>query len=355
MANYDVVVIGAGFAGLACAREIARRGLGVLVLERKPKAGDRIHTTGILVKEAQDEWAAPAHLVREITRVRVYAPSLRSAAVERAGYFFLATDTGGLLEWLLQETRNWGVDIRLGATFQGATQEHGRWTVAGANVDCRFLVGADGARSQVAKLLGLDRNLRYLKGVEYAYEPLPDAELSLHCFMDKHFAPGYIGWVLPGVGVTQVGLACHSGNTVDLPGFIRRIDPLFGLSQRRILEKRGGIIPIGGLLRNFYREGAMLVGDAAGMVSPLTAGGIHRAYLYGRLAGQAISDHLLEGGPQPGEAIRKRYPRRRWQHAARWTYDHLPAGTMLDALLGMPRLFRRVAGKIFFDRMSWPK
>ena len=207
MANYDVVVIGAGFAGLACAREIARRGLGVLVLERKPKAGDRIHTTGILVKEAQDEWAAPAHLVREITRVRVYAPSLRSAAVERAGYFFLATDTGGLLEWLLQETRDSGVDIRLGEAFQGATQEQGQWTVAAANVDCRFLVGADGARSQVAKLLGLDRNLRYLKGVEYAYEPLPDAELSLHCFMDKHFAPGYIGWVLPGVGVTQVGLA----------------------------------------------------------------------------------------------------------------------------------------------------
>ena len=161
----------------------------------------------------------------------------------------------GLLEWLLQETRDSGVDIRLGEAFQGATQKEGQWTVDGANVDCRFLVGADGARSQVAKLLGLDRNLRYLKGVEYAYEPLPDAELSLHCFMDKHFAPGYIGWVLPGVGATQVGLACHSGNTVDLPGFIRRIDPLFGLSQRRILEKRGGIIPIGGLLRNFYREG----------------------------------------------------------------------------------------------------
>ena len=191
--------------------------------------------------------------------------------------------------------------------------------------------------------------------MEYAYEPLPDAELSLHCFVDREFAPGYIGWVLPGVGVTQVGLACHSSHTVDLPGFIRRIDSLFNLSERRILEKRGGIIPIGGLLRNFHGEGVMLLGDAAGMVSPLTAGGIHRAYLYGRLGGQAIADHFFAGGPHPGAVIRNSYPRRPWQHAARWLYDHLPAAAVLEAMLRMPLVFRRVAGKIFFDRMSWPE
>lgn len=83
------------------------------------------------------------------------------------------------------------------------------------------------------------------------------------------------------VGAGFAGLACLSSHSVDLRGFIRRIDPLFGLSGRRVLEKRGGIIPIGGLLRNFFSEGVMLLGDAAGMVSPLTAGGIHRAYLYG--------------------------------------------------------------------------
>ena len=97
MADYDVVVAGAGFAGLACARELAGRGLEVLVLEKKPRAADHIHTTGILVKEAQEEWAAPKALVREIKRVRVYGPSLRSAAVERDEYFFLATDAAGMV------------------------------------------------------------------------------------------------------------------------------------------------------------------------------------------------------------------------------------------------------------------
>ena len=353
--DYDVVVVGGGFAGLACARELAGQGLEVLVLEKKRQAGQHIHTTGILVKEAQDEWAAPERLVREIRRVRVYGPSLRSAAVERDDYFFLATDTAGLLGWLQEETAVTGVEIRVGEAFSGARRERGHWVLEESRTTCRFLVGADGARSPVAKLMGLDRNTRYLKGVEYAYEPLDEAELSLHCFLDPEFAPGYIGWVLPGVGVTQVGLACHSSHTVDLRGFIRRIDPLFGLSQRRVLEKRGGIIPIGGLLRNIHGEGVMLLGDAAGMVSPLTAGGIHRAYLYGRLGGQAVARYLRDGGPHPGEVIRNGYPRRPWQHAARWIHDHLPVGALVEAALRMPLVFRRVAGKIFFDRMSWPE
>ena len=93
----------------------------------------------------------------------------------------------------------------------------------------------------------------------------------------------------------------------------------------------------------------------AGSWSAPTAGGIHRAYLYGRLGGQALAKYLKDGGPHPGEVVRRGYPRRPWQLAARWAYDHLPAGAMLEAALRMPLVFRRVAGKIFFDRMSWPE
>jgi digeranylgeranylglycerophospholipid reductase len=43
--TYDLVVVGAGFAGLACARRAALAGLRVLLLEKKPHAGARLHTT----------------------------------------------------------------------------------------------------------------------------------------------------------------------------------------------------------------------------------------------------------------------------------------------------------------------
>ena len=355
MAYHDVVIVGASFAGLACARELANHGLSVLVLERKSQPYNHIHTTGILVKEAQEEWPAPRSLVREIKRVRLYGPSLRSASIESNEYFFLATDTGRLIAWLQDEVRKLGVSVRLGTPFKDVERRNDRWLLNDVDSSCSYLVGADGARSTVAKWLGLGRNTKYLKGVEYAIEPSIDEELSLHCFVDPRFAKGYIGWVLPGVGMTQVGLAYHPSHAVDLSKFVNHIDPLFGLAGRRILEKRGGIIPIGGLLDDFYTDGAMLIGDAAGMVSPLTAGGIHRAYRYGRLSGTFIASYLLSNGQNPGSLIREIYPPRRWQRTARWAFDRLPMGLITEAVLRTPPAFRQIVEKIFFDRMNWPE
>ena len=309
-------MVGAGFAGLACARRAAERGLSVLVFERQSEPGERIHTTGILVKEAWEEWAAPERLVRRINRVRVYDPRHRFVELERDSYFFMATDTAGLLRHLVDETRRAGAEIRFGAPFESALG-------ADSEATCRFLVGADGARSRVAESFDLDTNRRLLKGVEWEYEPRSSDGDCLHCFIDPESAPGYIAWVVPGVAATQVGLAVHRHLRADLAKFVEKIDALFGLSGRRVLEKRGGVIPIGGLLKNFHSDRVMLVGDAAGMVSPLTAGGIHQGYRFGKLAADAIADHL-DGGPHPGPVVRRAYPSHTLKRAARWGFDHLP-------------------------------
>ena len=348
--SYDVVVVGAGFAGLACARRVAERGLSVLVLERQSEPGEQIHTTGILVKEAWEEWEVPPHLVRKINRVRIYTPSHRFVELERESYFFMATDTGRLMRHLARETRRAGAEVRFGEKYQGVTAGRIHLTLDGSGVRCRFLVGADGARSSVAASIGLDRNRRLLKGVEWEFEPPAGAGDCLHCFVDPECAPGYIGWVVPGVGVTQVGLAVHFHDGASLPKFIGKIDGLFGLSGRQVLEKRGGVIPIGGLLRDFYGDRVLLIGDAAGMVSPLTAGGIHNAYRYGRLAADAVADHLAAGGPHPGEVVRRAYPRLTLKHAARWSYDRLPVAWALETGLVTRNLLRSLGERVFFDQ-----
>ena len=356
-----MVVVGAGFAGLACARRVAERGLSVLVLDRQPAPGVQIHTTGILVKEAWEEWRAPAGVVRRIERVRVYTPRHRSVELGREGYFFMATDTGRLMRHLVDETRRAGAEVRFGERFRGVAPDGGPapggsvapggrpLSLNGSGASCRFLVGADGARSQVAESFGLDRNRRLLKGMEWEFEPIGGTDDCLHCFIDPECAPGYIGWVVPGVGMTQVGLAAHRHRRADMRAFVAKIDGLFGLSGRAVLAKRGGVIPIGGLLRHFHRERVLLLGDAAGMVSPLTAGGIHNAYLYGKLAADAIADHLDGGGPHPGAVLRRAYPRQALKHAARWSFDHLPVAWALEAGLLTRNLFRRLAETVFFE------
>ncbi|WP_232207671.1 FAD-dependent oxidoreductase [Pseudoxanthomonas sp. J35] len=85
----DLVVVGASFAGAACAIAAAQRGLHVCVLERKRDPGDKLHTTGIIVKEAAEYTLLnqlPSTLVRRIEQVRLYAPSLEQVALAASGY-----------------------------------------------------------------------------------------------------------------------------------------------------------------------------------------------------------------------------------------------------------------------------
>ena len=91
----------------------------------------------------------------------------------------------------------------------------------------------------------------------------------------------------------------------------------------------------------------LLVGDAAGLVSPLTAGGIHTALGSGRFAGHAIADHLLHGAPEPGELLGREIPRFRTKRILRRLLDLRPPNAAYDALLGRPA-FRALAATLFF-------
>src|SRR5258708_32434226 len=108
----DCVVVGASFAGLACASVLARDGMRVSVLEKKADSGEKLHTTGIIVKDAVDQVALldglPAELVHRINGVRLYAPNLRHVDLAAPGYYFLATDTPRVMRWLAERTEQAG-------------------------------------------------------------------------------------------------------------------------------------------------------------------------------------------------------------------------------------------------------
>src|SRR5882672_7906675 len=102
----DCVVVGASFAGLACALALARRGARVTVLEKKADSGTKLHTTGIIVKDAIDQIALldnlPVALTRKIHGVRLYSPNLQFVDLAAPGYYFLATDTPNVMRWLAE-------------------------------------------------------------------------------------------------------------------------------------------------------------------------------------------------------------------------------------------------------------
>ena len=109
--KFDLAIIGGSFAGLACARSAALRGLKVVVLDAKPDPGAQVRTTGIVVKEASDEFDLPARLMRKVHGVRLYAPDDRSLDLSAPGYFFQASDMPGLMRWMADEAARAGATL----------------------------------------------------------------------------------------------------------------------------------------------------------------------------------------------------------------------------------------------------
>lgn len=342
---YDLVVVGASFAGLACARAAALAGLRVLVVDKKPAAGARLHTTGMIVKDAVDAipWLRdmPSQLVRRIEGVRLYAPNLTHVDLRAPGYYFWATDVPGVMQWMADLVRAAGAEVRFGTLYTSAhrQREHDPWSVvlgSGERVVSHYLVGADGPLSRVAKSLGLSQNRHFLFGVEHEYAQADLEPDFLHCFLDSELAPGYIGWGFAGVGVTQIGLARRvtpgsRQGRVDLAALLRKTEGRV-TPHGAPISIRAGMIPCGGRLPVVSRPGALLVGDAAGLVSPASAGGIHASLRSGEAAGEAVARFLAGHAADPARWLPAQYPAFRLKRALRavfewtqgdWTYNRL--------------------------------
>jgi digeranylgeranylglycerophospholipid reductase len=352
----DCVVVGASFAGLACATALARAGMRVTVLERKADVGEKLHTTGIIVKDAIDQIALldglPTACVRRIDGVRLYAPSLRHVDLSAPGYYFLATDTPQLMRWLADRAVQAGATIAHQTSFVTAERIQSGFDLGHAGTT-RFIVGADGPNSRVAQMMGLGRNTKFLFGVEHEYAGIEMKEPHrLHCFIDRRLAPGYIGWIVAGVGVVQVGLAgrVQSGRltaTEAMAPFLEKIASIVDFSGMKPVSIRAGMIPCGGIVRPVAARRVMLVGDAAGMVSPVTAGGIHTALKHGLAAGHAIADFLNGKSSDPSEGFIGSYPRFRLKRALRFLFDHCQSDLAFNLLLGT-RPMRAAASIVYF-------
>jgi flavin-dependent dehydrogenase len=213
-----------------------------------------------------------------------------------------------------------GVRIALATRYEG--RRDGEHLLAGPDgpvrVRARFLVGADGARSRVARELGLDRNRHLLVGAEEVFAVEDGSELpAFHCVLDPSLAPGYLAWVVNDGQHAHVGVA---GYPDRFPGGMRRALDRFaatapglsGAGRPERVERRGGPIPVGGLLRRIGCPDGLLVGDAAGAVSPLTAGGLDPCLRLSEHAADVLDAALRAGRPDPlagydGAALRARF------------------------------------------------
>ncbi|MDQ2976189.1 MAG: NAD(P)/FAD-dependent oxidoreductase [Acidobacteriota bacterium] len=368
MRDYDVVIIGAGLAGLQSARMLGRRGLKVLLVDRKTSLDTSIHTTGIFVRRTLEDFDIPEDCLGPAVRhVTLYSPSRRSMDLSSEHDEFRVGRMGLLytryLEHCLRAGVTWMPDTRYAG--HSALKDRVIVQLEGTNsspVTARYLVGADGANSRVARDLQLDLNREWIVGVEDVFTNIPLAgPPRLHCFLDPEIAPGYLAWAAHDGEETHIGVGGYASMFDPLRAldkFRSSLSGILDLSAAKQIERRGGRIPVGGVLRNIANERGLLIGDAAGAVSPLTAGGLDPCMRLSTLAARVIADYLETDDPSALEAysgslFRARFASRLWM---RRLVSNVRRPALIEAACAGLRLpvLNWFAWHVFFGRGSFP-
>src|SRR5690606_30255286 len=112
---------------------------------------------------------------------------------------------------------------------------------------------------------------------------------------------------------------------------------------------RAGVIPCGGVVRPVATERALLVGDSAGIVSPVTAGGIHTALKHGLAAGHAVAEFLEGKSEDPAHWFAATYPTFRIKRMLRYLFDHFQSDWFFNVMLSS-RPVRMAASQVYFHQ-----
>lgn len=369
MREFDVVIIGAGLAGLHTARELSRSGAKVLLADRKTDLSAGIHTTGIFVRKTFEDFDfPPGTLGKAVSRVVLYSPKLRSMPLASKKPEFRVGKMGALYNAYLKQC------IDVGAEFSGGTRYVSLRCGDGESivtlekngkrfgVKAKVVIGADGANSRVARDLGLDENREWIVGFEKVYSGVPpDGEPVLHCFLDAKLAPGYIAWATNDGDEVHVGVGGYAADfdpRKAVEEFEKRASKFVDLSRAELVETRGGRIPVGGVLRRIANANGLLIGDAAGAVSPLTAGGLDPCLRLSSLAAGVVLERLRTDDANvllrySGSLFRSRFISRLWMRRV-IAFFRSNALVEIGCAVLRTKPGTRLAKHVFFGRGSFP-
>ena len=294
-----MLVVGAGPAGSATAIHLARAGARVLLAEKARFPRDK-PCGGGLTGRAVRALPCPVDLVVEHVVDRFELRLRYGPRFERAGDepMILMTQRRRLDAHLAEQAAAAGADLRdqsrvddleVGADGVEAT-------VNGTRVVADVVVGADGANGVVAKTAGLGREI--VRGValegNVSWSILDPERYRGRAVVELGVVPGGYGWVFPKGDHANLGVGGWGSEGPRLRYHLERLAAAHGVSVDALSDVKGHRLPMRPLGTSPAAGRVLLVGDAAGLVDPLSGDGIYEAFVSGRLAAEAILAGRLE-------------------------------------------------------------
>ena len=291
MKRADVIVVGAGPSGLRAAARLAAGGLGVTVLERKPRVGAGVVCTGIVGREVFDERGLDrGAVVEELRTVRLVSPFETELVYEHPRAFACVVDRERFDRGLAGAAAAAGAEIVCGARVEDASVGRDGVEVAiredGGGLSRRsaaLAVLATGVDYALQRKLGLSAPRDFLNGAQVE-GPFPGAAATT-LFFGRDVAPGAFAWSVPaGGGRAKVGVLTRGDPRAPL---LRLLDRSFGGARGQVRTR-----PVAqGLLTRTFGDRVLAVGEAAGQTKTTTGGGVG----YGLACADLAADVVLDG------------------------------------------------------------
>ena len=315
---FDVAVVGGGPCGATAAESLARSGRSVVMLDR---AGRIKPCGGAIPPRLIRDFKIPEELlVAQVTSARIVSPKDRRVDMPIDGGYVGMVDRKEFDEWLRERAATAGA-TRISGTFEAFDRDkdgtavlyyRGKGESALSCIRARFVIGADGAISAVAReaMPGAERVPFVFAYHEIIRSPRHDNQ----CFDAKRcdvyyrgqLSPDFYGWIFPHGDTTSVGTgSAHKGFSLrDAVGQLRETA---GLGGAETIRREGAPIPLRPLSRWDNGRDVVLAGDAAGIVAPASGEGIYYAMAGGEMAAQAVDECLRTGDARKLSLARKRF------------------------------------------------
>lgn len=321
---YDAVVIGGGPAGATAATDLALAGHSVLLMER----GGRIKPCGGAVppRLLEDFDIPQSLLVAKARSARMIAPSGRAVdmPVGEIGYVGMV-DREDFDEWLRVRAVECGAE-RLAATFEKIERDEELYPLItfrrerGGPIEkirARCIVGADGARSAVAKqaLPNAERVKCVFAYHEIIKSPANDAPginedafdaNRCDVFYQGRLSPDFYAWVFPHGETSSIGVG-SANKGFSLRGAVAEMRGDLGLDRCETVRREGAPIPLKPLKKWDNERDVIVAGDAAGIVAPASGEGIYYAMVGGHVSAEAASRFLKTGDAKELSKARKHF------------------------------------------------